>query len=160
MRGGVAGAVGVLLAGLAVAAPASAELSGPSGGGLTRGSSSISGATGKHPKLTVKVTAPHGESIGKISIHPPSGIAFVRPALKHGVSVSGATSELVSHGALVVKLKHSVSSVDVKVSDGALRLSGTVAKKIKKGKLKSVIFTVDASLSTGSIAQLSLATRL
>ena len=31
---------------------------------------------------------------------------------------------------------------------------------IRKGKLKSVIFRVDTSLSTGSIAQLSLSTRL
>lgn len=135
-------------------------VSGSSGGGLTKGSSSISGATGKHPKLTVKVSAPHGESITKISIIPPSGFAFVSSALKHGVNVSGATGVLLSHGALAVKLKHSVSAVSAKVSDGALRLSGKVVKKIRKGKLKSVIFTVDASLSTGSIAQLSLSTRL
>jgi hypothetical protein len=143
-----------------VATTVSYTVSEPSGGGLTKGSSSISGATGKHPKLTVKVSAPHGESISKVSIHPPSGFAFIGSQLRHGVSATGATRELVSHGSLVVLLKHSVSSVSVKVSDGALRLSGKAIKKVKKGKLKSVIFTVDASLSTGSIAQLSLTTRL
>jgi hypothetical protein len=67
---------------------------------------------------------------------------------------------LLTHGSLVVLLKHSVNSASVKVSGGALRLSGKQIKQIKKGKLKSVIFTVDASLSTGSIAQLSLTTKL
>lgn len=174
MRGGFSRGMAVFAAavGLIVAAPvtAAAELpaakplgyaaAGPSGGGLTQGSSSISGATGKHPKLTVKVSAPHGESITKISIHPSPGFAFINSQLRHGVNASGATRELVSHGALVVLLEHSVNSVSVKVSDGALRLSGTVVKKIKKGKLTSVIFTVDASLSTGSIARLSLTTSL
>jgi len=129
-------------------------------GGLTKGSSSISGATGKHPKLTVKVTTPQGESITKLSIQPPAGISFVKSRLKHGVQVSGAKSEALSHGALVVTLKHAAGSVTVRVSGGAIVASKKLAKQVKHGKVKHVIFTVDASLTNGSIAQLSLTTRL
>jgi hypothetical protein len=129
--------------------------------GLTTGSASISGATGKHPKLTVKVHAARGGSpITKISIRAPAGISFVKGALKRGVSVSGGAKVSVSHRALVVKLKHAASAVTIHVASKALALSKQLRTKVRKHKLKHVIFVVDANLANGTIAELSPVVRL
>jgi hypothetical protein len=133
----------------------------PSGGGTPgnpTGSGSISGLKTGHPTLHFLVT--HGSNapnISSVSIGPSQGLSFrkcVKKGKKHlcsGVSVSGSVkSEKISGGRLTIVMSSSASSVSVTASGAAVTESKSLLKKAKKGKVKTITFTIKVKDANGT----------
>ena len=112
------------------------------------GSGTISGVTGKHPKLKLTVAAGKGQpGLAKLVIGPPPGVSFVK---RKGLTLS--------HGSLTVKASPPTASISV--TKLAVKLSNGLLRKIRSKKLTSGTFTIEVTDSSGSVTKLSIKVRL
>ena len=113
------------------------------------GTSAAGLATGR-PSLVFQAVA--GKGAGKLSaltVELPRGLRFVRHRVHgklrlQGVSLAGAKlkSAVLSHGHLVITLRHAVANVIVSLSSKALAESGSLKSQARRHRLKSLKLTV------------------
>jgi hypothetical protein len=106
---------------------------------------SMSGLTGAHPTLKVKVTA--ATAFGTVKIGLPKGLKFVKTtAKKLAKEVSGAKikSVKISGGSLVITLKSKVTSETITTKKSLISETASLMKSIKKKKTKKLSVAVHA----------------
>jgi hypothetical protein len=106
---------------------------------------SMSGLTGAHPTLKVKVTA--ATAFGTVKIGLPKGLKFVKAtAKKLAKEVSGAKikSVKISGGSLVITLKSKVTSETITTKKPLISETASLMKSIKKKKTKKLSVAVHA----------------
>jgi hypothetical protein len=137
---------------------------GGGGGGTTAGKPTIGGgsasglASGK-PKLSFKLTAgQRAPKLASFTVKLPGGLSFVSKKLSKGVSLTGAKikSLKLKGGKLVVTLKSAAASFTVKLSTPALSESKSLAKRVRKHKVKSLSLLVTATDASGKTSSLPL----
>jgi hypothetical protein len=106
---------------------------------------SMSGLTGAHPTLKVKITA--ATAFGTVKIGLPKGLKFVKAtAKKLAKEVSGAKikSVKISGGSLVITLKSKVTSETITTKKPLISETASLMKSIKKKKTKKLSVAVHA----------------
>jgi hypothetical protein len=106
---------------------------------------SMSGLTGAHPTLKLKMTA--ATAFGTVKIGLPKGLKFVKAkAKKLAKEVSGAKikSVKISGGSLVITLKSKVTSETITTKKPLISETASLMKSIKKKKTKKLSVAVHA----------------
>jgi hypothetical protein len=106
---------------------------------------SMSGLTGAHPTLKVKMTA--ATAFGTVKIGLPKGLKFVKATAKKlakEVSGSKIKSVKISRGSLVITLKSKVTSETITTKKSLISETASLMKSIKKKKTKKLSVAVHA----------------
>jgi hypothetical protein len=106
---------------------------------------SMSGLTGAHPTLKVKVT--DATAFATVKIGLPKGLKFVKTTAKKlakEVSGSKIKSVKISGGSLVITLKSKVTSETITTKKSLISETASLMKSIKKKKTKKLSVAVHA----------------
>jgi hypothetical protein len=120
----------------------------------TVSSISLTGVASAKARLGFTVAAGKNGAprLSSVTVGLPSGVSFVKAKLKTGVTVSGATikSASLNAGKLTVTLRSAASGFTVRVGSSALKVSKSLAGKVKKHKTKSVKLTITVTNASGA----------
>jgi uncharacterized membrane protein YgcG len=144
---------------------------GGSGGGSTHkagrpliGSASLSGLARGVPQLSLTLLAgKNAPGLSSFTIKLPRGLSFAatrRHGRLHisGVSVSGARikSLALSHGRLIVTLRHAVRRLSIKLGRRALKETRALRRAASGGRLRAVTLTVAIKDAAGHVTTVPL----
>jgi hypothetical protein len=126
---------------------------------------SLTGVAKGKPKLSFTLTAGvNAGALKTIVVGLPKGFSFAKAkrALAKGLGVKGVRgkrlkfTDKLSHGALTITLKTAAPKVQITIGSPSISVTGTVAGKVKKHKLKSVSVTLKTTDSLRKTVRLTL----
>jgi uncharacterized Zn-binding protein involved in type VI secretion len=137
--------------------PAASGGGAPNGGGTRVSAPSATGLASGHPSLSFRVTAAKGAAkLKTLTVELPRGLSIIthkagqRRTIRGVRARGGAVGSLsLSHGHLVITLKHAVSGVTVTLSRAALKESAALRAQARRHKLKHLALSVIAQNAKG-----------